>query len=604
MVHPYEQAGRRNDLATGIVRSVGTGEGKVQVMKISRIRIERFRGFHRATIVLPAHAVLAGEPQAGRTDVVEALRRVLHPRSTRSRVNPLDVHKPADGGEEALTEVEVTLLDLGAELEALFSDSLETFDRATGEIATAANASNAVLGVRLCYRARYDVETDTGDHWVDYPVRSEPSANVFKRVGRVEREALPVQFIDGAPALQLRAEGALRALLADADSDGLDNALADLDHEFHVATSSFSDTDVVKQVLTKVMESGPQDLFSVDNPADIDFLPDDGSLAALLRALQPAISMNAAGPLPIRSQGSTLQNVLSAAEAIAAARDAKSGVIIVGDDFGDGLDASSSEYMARLVHATAGQAILTTRRPEVVRAFDPDELVRFTTRNEVREHHQLPAMTEKTGRVTRRLVLEQLLAALSARTIVLVEGPLDTEGYDAIATRLFRKTNKRHHSFSANGIRLVAPPGPEGGVTRLPAIAEIALQLGFHVRAIVDNDRPGKEDPAVMTLAGMVEQLVVLPTRTAVEAALIRGVPGAALRETVETLRDLGMPVLPEGMADDEIAEHLITTKIVKKQGLGAAWAHALTHQPPLARAVIEAACGDSFGRIDIPDLS
>lgn len=572
-------------------------------MRVARIRIGRFRGYRHAALVVPENMVLAGEPQAGRTDIVEALRRVLDARSTRSRVNPLDVYRPADGDEESLTEVEVTLLDLGEDVETLLSENLETFDRATGEIATPSNAGDAVLGVRLCYRARYDLDTDTGEHWVDYPARSDPAAGVFKKASRIERESLPVQFVDSAPALQLRAEGVLRALLADADPGGLDSALTDLDSAVHAATGSFSETEVVTSVLDKVIDSGPQALFGIDDSADISFLADDGSMAALLRALQPAISMGAAGALPVRSQGSTLESVLSAAEAIAAARDAQSGVVIIGDDFGDRLDASSSEHMARLIHVTAGQAILTTRRPEVVRAFDPGELVRLTVSHGERRQHRLSAVTDKTGRVNRRLILEQLLAALSARTVVLLEGPLDVEGYGALASRLFRKTNEPHHSLPANGIRLVAPPGSDGGVTRLPAIAEIALELGFHVRAIVDNDKPGHEDPAVGVLAGMVEQLVVLPTRTAVEAALIRGVPGDQLRETVETLEDFGMPALPPDLGDDDIADHLIATKVIKKQGLGAAWAHALTRQPPIARSAIEAVCGDTLGRIDIPDL-
>lgn len=572
-------------------------------MRVARVHIDRFRGYRHAEITVPENMVLAGEPQAGRTDVVEALRRVLDPRSTRSRVNPLDIHRPADGGEESLTEVEVTLLDLGDDLETLLSENLETFDQATGELATSSNADDAVLGIRLCYRARYDLDTDTGEHWVDYPARSDPAAGVFKRASRIEREALPVQFVDSAPALQLRAEGVLRALLAAADPGGLDSTLADLDAAVHTATGSFSEAKVVTGVLDKIIDSGPQALFGIDDSADISFLADDGSLAALLRALQPAISMGSAGALPVRSQGSTLENVLSAAEAIAAARHAESGVVIIGDDFGDHLDSSSSEHMARLIHVTAGQAILTTRRPEVVRAFDPGELVRLTVSHGERRQHQLTAVTDKTGRVNRRLILEQLLAALSARTIVLLEGPLDVEGYGALASRLFRKTNEPHHSLPANGIRLVAPPGSDGGVTRLPAIAEIALELGFHVRAIVDNDKPGQEDPAVGALAGMVEQLVVLPTRTAVEAALIRGVPGDQLRETAETLKDFGMPTLPTNLGDDDIADHLITTKVIKKQGLGAAWAHALTRQPPIARSAIEAVCGDTLGRIEIPDL-
>ncbi len=570
-------------------------------MRVAKIRIERFRGFENASFVMPTDVVIAGEPQAGRSDLVEALRRVLDPRSTRLRVNPLDIYRPVGGASgELLTEVEVTLLDLGEQLETLLSDSLEAFDSVTAEPAGTKGAGGAVLGVRLCYRIRYDLESDIGDHWVDFPARSDSATNSFKRVSRVEREALPVQFIDSAPALQLRAEGALRTLLAASDSTAIDEALTQLDEGVRSATRGFTSVSVVTEVLDKVLNAGPKVLFGVGDASEVDFVADDGSLAALLRALQPALSLGAAGPLPIRSHGSTIQSVFSVAEAIAAAREAESGVVVIADDFGDGLDASSSEYMAGLLHATAGQSILTTRRPEVVRAFKPEELLRFVRTEAGRAQHRLPGTTNKAARVTRRLVLDQLLAALSARTVVLAEGPLDTEGYGALAERLFKKTGKRKHSLAANGMRLIAPPGPEGGITRLPAMAGIALQLGFRVRAIVDNDKPGREDPAVAELAELCEQLVVLPDRTAVEAALIRGIPGEKLRETVESLAELGMPALPDDVDDDAIAEHLITKKILKKQGLGPAWVEALTTQPPTARAVIEALCAGELGRIDI----
>lgn len=563
--------------------------------------MERFRGFKSTNIVLPADVVIAGESRSGRSDFVEALRRVLDPRSTRGRVNPFDIFRPIeDSSPELLTEVEVTLLDLGEQLEALLSDSLEPFDSVTAELAGMDGAGDAVLGVRLCYRIRYDIDADSGDHWVDFPARSDPAANSFKRVSRVERDALPVQFINSTPALQIRAEGNLRALLQMSDPSALNEALSQLDGGVHSATSDFADSAVVTEALDKVLDAGPKALFGVADAGAVDFVADDGSLAALLRTVQPSLSLGATGPLPIRSHGSTIQNVLSVAEAITAAREAESGVVVVSDDFGDGLDASSSEYMAGLLHSTAGQSILSTRRPEVVRAFKPEELLRFVRTEDGRAQHRLPDVTDRSARVTRRLVLDQLLAALSTRTVALVEGPLDLEGYGPLAAWLFETTGQRNHSLAANGIRLISPPGTDGGVTRLPAVAEIALQLGFRVRAIVDNDKPGQEDPAVARLAELCEQLVVLPDRTAVEAALIRGIPGNELRKVVESLAELGMPVLPDDLEDDAVAEHLIGKKVLKKQGLGSAWVEALTRQPPTARAVIEALCAGRPGRIDI----
>jgi hypothetical protein len=195
------------------------------------------------------------------------------------------------------------------------------------------------------------------------------------------------------------------------------------------------------------------------------------------------------------------------------------------------------------------------------------------------------------------------MGALSARAVVLMEGPLDVEGYGALAARIARKTGNPLHSFSANGMRLVAPPGTDGGIDRLEGLASLASELGFHVRVLVDSDKPGANDSQIAALLKVAEQVVVLPTRTAVEGALVRGIDGSELRKSVEALADAGMPPLPDDLDDEDIAAHLIASKILKKQGLHVGWVHALTRQPPIARAAIEALCGDVLGRVDIDDV-
>jgi putative ATP-dependent endonuclease of the OLD family len=180
---------------------------------------------------------------------------------------------------------------------------------------------------------------------------------------------------------------------------------------------------------------------------------------------------------------------------------------------------------------------------------------------------------------------------------------LDLEGYGALASRLAmsKVSNPHRYSLPANGVRLVCPPGTDGGNTRLLGLAELSIELGFHVKAIVDNDKPGSSDGLIEELLAVCEQVAVLPARTAVEAALIRGIPGAKLRETVSTLeRDGYLEPLPEDLADDEIANYLVRSKVLKKQGLHIAWVHALTGAPPIATSVIAAVCGDQTGHIDI----
>jgi putative ATP-dependent endonuclease of the OLD family len=269
-------------------------------MRVARLRLQRFRGFEAAELVLDGHTVIAGEPRSGRSDIIEALKRVLDPRSTRSRVNPLDIHRRLTPGEPAesaaetsgdaedsagsnvtpRTEVEVTLLELGSELEDLLDDYLEAFDAQSGELADGSSAATSVLGMRLCYRAHYDFESDTGDHWVDSPARSDVDAESFRKVPRADREALPVLFLNAGPPLQIRAEGAFRALLSNTDADALDEALANLDEGIRAGTETFSYSTPLSAGVRQILDSGAGDLLGIDSPDAVTFVSDDGTLVS------------------------------------------------------------------------------------------------------------------------------------------------------------------------------------------------------------------------------------------------------------------------------------------------------------------------------------
>lgn len=212
-------------------------------MRIVRVRVQGFRGFDSAEITVGGHVAVVGEPRAGRSDLITAIRRVLDPRSTAARVDPLDVHRPFAGGSGStppLTEVELTLVDLGSALQQLLDKRLVPVDPVTGEISTKANSSSAVLGLQLCYRLRYDETADIGEHWVDYPHLSDPAAGTFVRAPRVEREALPFIALRRTPPLQLRSEGLLRALVEESDPASLGGALDALTSDVGAATDTLS----------------------------------------------------------------------------------------------------------------------------------------------------------------------------------------------------------------------------------------------------------------------------------------------------------------------------------------------------------------------------
>lgn len=576
-------------------------------MKVTRVRIQDFRGYESADIFASGHVVIAGEPRGGRTDLVTALRRVLDPKSTASRVDPLDIRRNSDvqqGG--PLTEVEVTLTDLGIELEQLLDDQLEAIDPETGEVALADPEDHAILGVRLCYRAWYDDDSDSGDHWVDWPAHSRPDDGYFARARRVEREAIPFLYLQPGAALQVRAEGAFRRLLDDADPDGLQAALEDLEGAIGNATSDFASSDTISTGVEGILDAGAGQVLGTDDPAAVSFAPEDGSLAGLLRALQPALDLDSAGPLPLTSHGSSARSVVSVAEAVAAARADDPGLVIAIDDFGDSLDGGAAEYLTVELRRAASQVWVTTRRADVLRAFDPEELLRLTRSHGDREVHRLTPTTDRKTRRARRELLPQLFSAMTARTVALVEGPHDIEGYGALSARKARRSSGSQYLLSAHSVRLVSASGEGGGKDVLPQLASLAADFGFHVRVVVDEDKPGASDKLLDELESKSELLVVLPARTSIEGALTKGLSTTALRTALtEIVEDHGIDLDVDDLDDTELPDVIKKRKVLKaKGGLHQPWVEALPKNvyPPLGLAVLRELCSDKTGRSTLDD--
>jgi putative ATP-dependent endonuclease of the OLD family len=182
--------------------------------------------------------------------------------------------------------------------------------------------------------------------------------------------------LDRNAPLQLRAEGALRRLAAEPNPEALAETLQEFAADIASATETLAASEEIQAALLSVAQHGARRLLALDRTdptAAIGFTAEDGSLAALLRAVNPRFSSTEAGMLPLSSHGSTTAAILAAAEASAAAKAGEA--IVLADDFGDQLDAASGEYLAARLRRQAGQLWLTTRHPEIPRAFDATELL-------------------------------------------------------------------------------------------------------------------------------------------------------------------------------------------------------------------------------------
>jgi hypothetical protein len=169
---------------------------------------------------------------------------------------------------------------------------------------------------------------------VDYPKNSDPDDESYDRVRRPDRHMLPFVALEPGQPLTLRQGSAFRELL-DSGGDDLGAVLSDLSDAVDDATDGLSATAVVSAVLEQVFDP-VRGTLGVDAETAVDelvsFRAEGGSVAGLLRALQPALRLGSSSEaLPLRRHGSTTAAVLAVAETLAAGQ--QHDAVVVCDDF-------------------------------------------------------------------------------------------------------------------------------------------------------------------------------------------------------------------------------------------------------------------------------
>ena len=575
-------------------------------MRVRQVLISCFRGWRELDLRPGLHALITGEPRAGRSDLVEALRRVLDPDSTRTPPSEFDVYLPLPNGDQQVVDgasdevsdqddeegdiltatVELVLADLSEALEQHFFRRLELWDRVEHVLVTDSTAEEVDedrhdLVLRLRYRLRWNPEEGVGEHWVEYPKTTVPQDGSYDRARRTDRLVLPFVHLEPTQPLSLRPGSAFRSLL-NVRGDDLSAVLGALSVAVDTATDGLSATDVVSEILDDVFQPVRSSL-GVDSTTDIDdvvsFRAEGGSVAGLLRALQPALRLGTPQSIPLRRHGSTTQAILAAAEALIAAQ--QEDAVVVCDDFGDQLDAGAAEYLARKLRSSCGQLWLSTRRPEAARSFRAPEVIRLSRHNGERAVFQLTDPKDRHELVAMRQLHLQLLPAMSSQTVVVFEGSHDVAALTAISER------RSNCLPAAYRIRLV-DAGGHGGV---PKVCALARSLGFRVVAGLDYDAPGAgADTSFKDVQKFADEVVRLPLGFAIERALVYGVEQDVLLSVISQLDEqwgLGLTDLDK-LNGDQLARKL-EKALKQKSGLHAQYVNLLPrgHTPTVALSLL-----------------
>jgi putative ATP-dependent endonuclease of the OLD family len=326
-------------------------------MRVRLLRILNFRGFEEIEFKPREHVLVVGEPGAGRSDLAEALWRVLSAESSRFPLSEDLDFFDRDLGKRI--EVEVVLGDLGPHLEQAFLDRLELWDLNLGELVEELNPESEESQdsfehvVRLCYRAVWDPDRQQAQQWVDFPKFSDPAAGDFRYVPRELRGELPVAFVTGSDSpLSLGARGDLRRLIDTQTHTDFPAAIENLMRAVAQLAEGLVESKDLGDVLERILNPLRIPLNLENRPAGeiVRFAPEGGSLAGVLRALQPTMKLREVlGFLPLARHGSTLTGLLRLSQAVAQRNN--SNPIIVADDFGEDIDTGAALHLASTLRA-------------------------------------------------------------------------------------------------------------------------------------------------------------------------------------------------------------------------------------------------------------
>jgi len=568
-------------------------------LRIERIKINGFRGFDLLTVVTRGHALFVGPPGCGRSDIVDAVSRVLDPDSTRATVSDdLDFH---NRDTSTPMEIELVLGQLGDLLEQRFLGHTEPWDQTQADVVSdLADALGSVQRprvLRIAYRATWLPHEERVETIVYFSKGADPDHGHFQRVTRLDRLEFPYLRVEtrGQP-LSLAEQSNFRRLIEQSTADDLAATLKSVEVAVDDVGRILASSEQVREAVRAAVTPVHLLLGLPDHPEDaIRFPPGGGSVSGLLRSLGAELNLEAS-KLPVNRLGSTARAILVTAQALAFV-EASDGIVAV-DDLGEDLDSSAGRHVAGLLAGRAAQVWASTRLPAVASAFDLADVVRLHAEAGFRAAHQLPSIPDRTDRLTMRHLGSQLIGVSDCVTVAVTEGQDDLVTLEVASQMMLRLRGERVLSAGRVGVVQPGALAGGGGKSETVRLAEVAKQLGFRTVIVLDGDTStGDVEKAV----GAADAVVRLPEGHAIETLLIAGVDADDAYKVLQRLVTTFQLAVsfPVGTPSASELRHLAIEVLKKRgQGLHAQYLAEIGPVPPgviaLVRAVYDAAVGTS----------
>jgi putative ATP-dependent endonuclease of the OLD family len=468
-------------------------------MRIAKVSIRNFRGIKTCDLLLPAHAVLIGDNNVGKSTILEAIDLCLGP-DRLGRQPPVDEHdfflgdyaKPALAGngdvegaaapaeaDAPQIQVEVTVTDLSEDQQDHFGDHLEWWDYALAELYTGAvedlDEANVSPAIRVTFIGQYDEDEDdfTGRTvFTRSLVEDERPASFSKRDKHVCGFLYLRTLRTGSRALSLE-HGSLLDLilrLKELRPRMWEETIGHL-RELDVAADPALGLSGILESVNKSLKKYVPREWGSDPHLRVSNLTREHLRKVITAFIATGDGDHAA---PYYRQGTGTINMLVLALLSQIAED-KQNVIFAMEEVETAIPPYAQKRIVNELRKLSAQSIVTSHSPYVLEEFEIDQTLILSRSAEGTLAKATVTLPEGVKLKRYRQEFRQRFCdGLLASRVLVVEGATEASAYTAVARRLAEFDPANYASLEKLGICVI----DAGGQSAVATLAKLYRNLG------------------------------------------------------------------------------------------------------------------------------
>lgn len=508
-------------------------------MRVHSLSVTNFRGIKSATICLPAHAVLIGDNNTGKSSVLEAIDLVLGP-DRLSRRPPVDEHDffegrylaPATAVAEAdhdgqppveaagnpladsvppRIEIEVTITDLSEEQLARFGGRIEWLNTADGTLFVEANpagidAAAVVAALRVTFIGQYDPDDDdfTGATYFTRSLTEDDTPTPFRKTDKQHCGFLFLRSLrTGSRALSLEHGSLLDIILRLKEIrprlwEGTLDALSTLDV---AGDPQMGISGVLESVNASLKKYVPRE-WGAKPHLRVSSLTREHLRKVITAFIATGSGDHAA---PFYRQGTGTINMLVLALLSQIAED-KQNVIFAMEEVETAIPPYAQKRIVHELRKLSAQSIITSHSPYVLEEFGLDETVILSRSSQGILSQASIALPESVKHKRYRQDFRtKFCEGLLARRVLIAEGDTEAAALPVVARRLSDLNPATYSSIEGLGITVINAKTE----TQIADLGRLFAGLGKRVFALCDLQTA----EAQQAIEAEVEQLFMHPEK-------------------------------------------------------------------------------------------